>query len=78
MPQYLIDNIFVKFGERIYQQTIEIQMCTSCAPLLAGMFLYLYEAEFVQCLLKSGEKRIAQQFKFTYRYIDDVMFCTKS
>ena len=43
------------------------------APLLADLFLYSYEAEFVQSLLKAGKKYFAQQFNFTYRYIDDVL-----
>ena len=45
--EYLIDNIFVEFGGRIFQQTIGIPMDTNCAPLLADLFLYSYEAEFV-------------------------------
>ena len=44
-------------------------MGTNCAPLLADLFLYSYEAEFVQSLLQAGKK----QFNFTYRYIDDVL-----
>ena len=37
------------------------------------LFLYSYEAEFVQSLLQAGKKHLAQQFNFTYRYIDDVL-----
>ena len=48
-------------------------MGTNCAPLLADLFLYSYEADFVQSLLKAGKKHLAQQFNFTYRYIDDVL-----
>ena len=48
-------------------------MGTNCAPLLANLFLYSYEAEFVQSLLQAGKKHLAQQFNFTYRYIDDVL-----
>ena len=73
MLEYLIDNIFVEFGGRIFQQTIGIPMATNCAPLLADLFLYSYEAEFVQSLLQAGKKHLAQQFNFTYRYIDDVL-----
>ena len=73
MLEYLIDNIFLEFGGRIFQQTIGIPMSTNCAPLLADLFLYSYEAEFVQSLLKAGKKHLAQQFNFTYRYIDDVL-----
>ena len=73
MLEYLIDNIFVEFGGRIFQQTIGIPMVTNCAPLLADLLLYSYEAEFVQSLLQAGKKHLAQQFNFTYRYIDDVL-----
>ena len=44
-----------------------------CAPLLADLFLYSYEAEFVQSLVQAGKKHLVQQFNFTYRYIDDVL-----
>ena len=73
MLEYLIDKIFVVFGGRIFQQTIGIPMGTNCAPLLADLFLYSYEAEFVQSHLKAGKNHLAQQFNFTYRYIDDVL-----
>ena len=48
-------------------------MGTNCAPLLADIFLYSYEAEFIQSLLSTDRKRLASQFNFTYRYIDDVL-----
>ena len=73
MLEYLIDNIFVEFGGRIFQQTIGLPMGTNCVPLLADLFLYSYEAEFVQSLLQAGKKHLAQQFNFAYRYIDDVL-----
>ena len=41
MLEYLIDNIFVEFGERIFQQTIGIPMGTNCAPLFATCFYTL-------------------------------------
>ena len=37
------------------------------------IFLYSYEAEFIQSLLSTGRKRLASQFNFTYEYIDDVL-----
>ena len=73
MLEYLIDNVFVEFGGRIFQQTIDIPMGTNCAPLLADLILYSYEAEFVQSLLQAGKKYLAQQFNFIYIYIDDVL-----
>ena len=73
MLEFLVDNIFVVFAGKFFQQIIGIPMGTNCAPLLADIFLYSYEAEFIQSLLSTGRKRLASQFNFTYRYIDDVL-----
>jgi hypothetical protein len=49
-------------------------MGANCAPLLADLFLYSYEADFIQGLLKKNEKKLARQcFFFTFRDIDDVL-----
>ena len=73
MFEFLFDNIFVVFAGKVFQQIIDIPMGMNCAPLLADMFLYPYEAEFIQSLLSTGRKRLASQFNFTYRYIDDLL-----
>ena len=73
MLDFLVDNIFVVFAGKIFQQIVGIPMGTNCAPLLADIFLYSYEAEFIQSLLSTGKKKLASQFNFTYRYIDDVL-----
>ena len=78
MVNFLIDNIYVEFGGVIFQQTIGIPMGTNCAPLLADLFLYTYEAEFIQYLIARKQKNIAQSFNFTYRYIDDVLSLSNS
>ena len=56
--EILIDNIFVMFGGRVFQQTVGIPMGTNCAPLLTDLFLYLYEADFIQGSLKKNEKKL--------------------
>jgi hypothetical protein len=53
-------------------------MGTNCAPLLADLFLYSYEADFIQGLLKKNEKKLARSFNFTFRYIDDVLALNNS
>jgi hypothetical protein len=63
-----IINISVIFGERVFQLTVGIPMSTNCAPLLANLFLYSYEADFIQGLLKRSEKKLARSFNFTFRY----------
>jgi hypothetical protein len=56
MLEFLIDNIFVMFRGSVFQQTVGIPMGTNCAPLLADLFLYSHEADFIQGLLKKNEK----------------------
>ena len=73
MIEFLVDNIFVEFGGKIFQQTVGIPMGTNCAPLLADLFLCSYEAEFIEGLIRTGNKNLAKSFNFTFRYIDDVM-----
>ena len=47
MQEFLVDNIFVVFGRKIFQQIVSIPMDTNTSPLLADIFLYSYEAEFI-------------------------------
>ena len=49
---FLIDNLFVMFGGRFFQQRVGIPMGTNYVPLLADLFLYSYEADFIQEPLK--------------------------
>ena len=54
MIEFLIDNIFVQFGGRLFCQVIEVPVGTNCAPLLADLFLYPYENEFLDNMIKVG------------------------
>ena len=48
-------------------------MGTNCAPLLADLFLYSYEVDFVQHLQKNKSRKQRKSFNLTCRYIDDVL-----
>jgi hypothetical protein len=54
MRGFLVHNIYVVFGEQVFQQSFGIPIGTNCAPLLADLFLYSYETEFVQKLLQDN------------------------
>ena len=73
MLEFLVDNIFSVFAGKVFQQTVGIPMGTNCVPLLADIFLYSYEADFIQSLLSTGKKHLASRCNLTYRYIDDVL-----
>ena len=72
MLEFLVDNIFVVFGWKLFQQIVGIRMGTNFAPLLAEIFLYSYKAEFLQSLLSAWKKQLFK-FNFTYLYIDGVL-----
>ena len=40
MLEFLVDNIFVAFAGKVFQEIIHIPMGTNCAPLLADRVLY--------------------------------------
>ena len=61
MLEFLIDNIFVEFEGKHFQQIIGIPIGTNCMPLLADLFLSLYESEYLQALVKTrGYKKSDQ------------------
>ena len=73
MTEFLVDNIYVRFGGQLFRQMVGIPMGTNCAPLLADLFLYSYENEFLDKLTKEGKRKLARKFNLSYRYIDDLI-----
>ena len=37
---FLLDNIFIRFGTKLYRQVVGIPMGTNCAPQVADLFLF--------------------------------------
>jgi hypothetical protein len=62
-----MDNICVVLGGQVFQKSAGIPMGTNCAPLLADLFLYSYEAKFIQKLL---HKRRNILLWLSIRYFD--------
>ena len=73
MIEFLVDNVYVRFGGQLFRQMVGIPMGTNCAPLLADLFLYSYENEFLDKLIKEGKRKLARKFNLSYRYIDDLI-----
>ena len=74
MIEFLVDNIYVRFGGQLFRQTVGIPMGTNCAPLLADLFLYSSENEILDKLIKERKRKLARKFDLSYRYIDDLIF----
>ena len=68
-----MDNKYTRFGGQVFRQMVAIPMGTNCAPLLADLFLYSYENEFLDKLSKEGKRKLARKFNLSYHYIDDLI-----
>ena len=70
---YLLDNIYIRFGTKLYRQIVGIPMGTGCAPLVADLFLFCYKRDFMTSLYDVKQAEIIEAFKFTSRYLDDLL-----
>ena len=70
---YLLDNIYIRFGTKLYRQIVGIPMGTNCAPLVADLFLFCYERDFMMSLSDVKQAEIIEAFKSTSRYLDDLL-----
>ena len=48
-------------------------MGTSCAPLVANLFLFCYERDFMMPLSDDKQADFIDAFKTTSRYLDDIL-----
>ena len=74
---YLIDNVYIKVGSKVYRQTVGIPMGTDCAPQLANLFLFHYEYSYMKILMKKN-LCVAKKFNDTIRYTDDLLTVNNS
>ena len=70
---YLLYNIFIRFGTKLYRQIVGIPMGTNCAPPIAVLFLFCYERDFMACLSYNKKAEIIQAFNSTSRYWDEIL-----
>ena len=69
---FLLHNIFIQIGTKLYRLLVGISMGTYCAPLVSDLLLFCYERDFMSL---SGEKQadVIDAFNTTSRYLDDIL-----
>ena len=72
LTTYLLSLVDVFFNRQSAYQWAQ------AVSLLADLFLYSYEADLIQKLLKKNEKKLARSFNFKFRYTDDVLSLNNS
>ncbi len=71
---FIVSNIFIANDEdHVLRQCVGIPMGTNCAPEIANLVLYVYEARYIDSLRSNGRIEEAMKHKFTRRFIDDII-----
>ena len=73
---FLLDNTYIRFGSKLYRQIVGIPMGTNCAILVADLFLFCYERDFMLSLSEDNQFDVIEAFNSTSRtsrYLDDLL-----
>ena len=69
----MLEIIFILFGTKLYRQVVEIPMGTNCAPLVADLFLFFHERDFMMSLSDDKQADVIDAFNTTSRYLADIL-----
>ena len=64
---------FFLFGTELHRQIVGILMGTNCAPLVAILFLFCFERDFIMSLSDDTQADIIEAFNSTSRYLDGLL-----
>ena len=70
---FLLDNVFIQVGGKVFQQCVGIPMGTNCALLLAELLLHDYESSAMIRFSRTNGHPQAKSLEFIRRYIDDLI-----
>ena len=70
---FLLNNIYIKYGSKLYQHIVGIYMGTNCVPLVADLFLFCYERDFMLSLSDENQSEVIEALNSTSRYLDDLL-----
>ena len=68
-----MDKIFIRLSINLYRQVVDIPMGTNCAPLVADLFLFCYEMDFMMSFPDDKQADVIDAFNTTSRYLDDIL-----
>ena len=70
---FLLDNIYIRFGTKLYRHIVGISMGTNCAPLVADLFLFCYGKDFMKDLSSDNQADVIKAFNSISSYLDDLL-----
>ena len=70
---FLLDNIYIRFSSKLYRQIVGIPMGTNYAPLVADLFLFCYERDFMLSLSEDNQSDVIEALNSISQYLDDLL-----
>ena len=70
---YVLDNIFIRFGSKLYRQIVVFQWVRILLRLLRICSVFGYERDFMLSLSVKNQANVIEAFNSTSRYLDDVL-----
>ena len=67
---FLLGNIYIRFGSKLYREIVGIPMGTNCAHLVADLFLFCCERNFMVSLSEDNQSGVIEAFNSISRYLD--------
>ena len=64
---YLLDNIYIRFGNKLYGHVVGIPMGTNCAAIVTDLFLFWYERD-IMTSHSDDNKNIIESFNSNSGY----------
>ena len=55
---FLLDTINIRFGTKLFRQIVGIPMGTNCTLLVADLFLFCYERDFMMSLSEENNLKL--------------------
>ena len=66
-------HVFIRFDTKSYRQIVGIPMDTNCTPLVADLFLFCYERDFMLFLSDNNQADVVESFNSTSRFLEDLL-----
>ena len=66
-------TFFFRFGTNLYRQVVGIPMGTNCASLIADLFLFCFDRDFMMSLSHDKQADVIDGFNITSRYLEVIL-----
>ena len=70
---FLLENIYIRFGSKLYRQIVGIPMGNNRASFVADLFLFCYERDFMLSLSDANQSEVIEASNSSSQYLDDLL-----